>query len=102
LLPHPDQESVASSRVDSVQHLTDINPVHRSLENTLQQIFPESQEESRLQKARVIMGDSICQLTDEELEVYLTMLEYLVVTWLDNYERRIFNGLTLKQIVMEQ
>jgi len=73
----------------------------RTLSTTLQNIFPEKQEETRIQKARLIMGDDIKDLSDEDLEVYLTEFQYLIDSWLDEYEKQVFSNKTLKETLME-
>jgi len=71
----------------------------KSLESALGRIFPTQQEDTQIQKARRIMGDAVKSLSDHELEVFLTEFQYLIEGWLDTYERSIFNGLTLQQLL---
>lgn len=73
--------------------------IKSSLESKLQQIFPNSQEESKVKIARKIMGEEISVLSDGELEVFITEFQYLVESWMDEFEKMILNGLTLKQIM---
>jgi hypothetical protein len=65
----------------------------------LQQIFSSPQEESRLQKARRIMGTSLESVVDEDLEAYLTEFQYLLDAWFDAFEQEMFDGLTLRQVL---
>ncbi len=81
-----------------------INPIvehAKTLEKTLPRIFPEKEEETRIQKARLIMGEDIKNLSDEDLEVYLTEFQYLIDSWLDEYEKQVFNNKMLKELLME-
>ena len=73
----------------------------KSLQATLERIFPTQQEETRIQKARRIMGEKASMLSDEELDNYLTMFQYLIDSWLDEYERMALNGKTLQEFLME-
>jgi hypothetical protein len=73
----------------------------RSIEVTLNNIFPEKREETRLQKVRRIMGEDVKALSDEELNVYLTEFQFLIDSWMDEYERQVFDGKTLKEVIME-
>jgi len=66
-------------------------------ESTSSKIFPGKQEETRIQKARLIMGDDVKDLSDEDLEVFLTEFQYLIDCWLDEYERQVFNNKILKR-----
>lgn len=72
-----------------------------SLENTLKSIFPEKQVENRLQKARQIMGEAIKELSDEELESFITEFQYLIDAWVDSFEKQVFENKTLKQLLKE-
>lgn len=75
-----------------------INPLV-AIDDALQQIFKSSAEETKQQKARVIMGAELGTLSDEELEVYLTEFQHLIDNWLDTYEQQLFGGLTLRQML---
>lgn len=70
-----------------------------SIDAALQGIFKSSQEETRLQQARRIMGSVINDLSDEELEGCLTEFQHLLDEWLDAFEREQFDGQTLKQVL---
>lgn len=65
-------------------------------------MFPEKKEEDRLQKARRILGSTIEGISDEQLEVYIAEFQYLITAWLDEYERKVFNGLTLREVLQEE
>ena len=73
----------------------------KSLDAALQRIFSSPQEESRLQKARRIMGANVDAVADEDLETYLTELQYLIDEWLDAYERSVYDGYTLKVLIQD-
>lgn len=78
----------------------DVEP-RRSLETALKEIFPGKQEDALLKLARRTMGGSVAKLSDRELEVYITKFQYLIDCWMDEFEKDIFDGLTLKQVIME-
>ncbi|OGK13808.1 hypothetical protein A3H80_01230 [Candidatus Roizmanbacteria bacterium RIFCSPLOWO2_02_FULL_37_19] len=69
------------------------------LENTLKSIFPTSQEENKLHRARSILGETVQDLPDSILESFITELEYLAVSWLDDYEQTVFEGFTLDELL---
>jgi len=73
-----------------------------SLETTLKTIFLTNKEESRIQTARRIMGDEIAMLSDEELQIYLAEFQYLVTAWVDEYEKSVFNGKTIREVLQEE
>lgn len=74
------------------------NP-QKSLEEGLNAFFLTHEEENKLQKARRVLGEISLEVTDEQLEVFLTGVQFLLDSWLDSFERKMFDGLTLKQIL---
>ncbi len=96
---------IAKPSIDfSVEREKPINPIMqygKTFETALQHIFPAKQEETRIQKARLIMGDDVKDLSDEDLDVYLTNFQYLIDSWLDEYEKQVFDNKTLKEILKE-
>jgi hypothetical protein len=73
-----------------------------SLETTLKTIFLTNKEEGRIHAARRIMGGEIAMLSDEELQVYLAEFQYLVAAWVDEYEKSVFNGKTIREVLQEE
>ncbi len=74
------------------------NPLDQ-LEKTLAAIFPDNQEETKVSKARKILGEAADTLPDEKLESLVTDFEYLADSWLDVFEKRVFGGKTLKEVI---
>lgn len=77
------------------------NPHLKELETTLNNIFPTTREENNLQKARRMLGDIATSLSDSELETFLTEFEYLLDSWMDEFEKKIFDEKTLIQLLKE-
>lgn len=75
------------------------NNPQQVLENTLKSIFPTTQEENKLVKAKRILGHAVQDLPDNILESFITELEYLAVSWLDDYEQLVFEGFTLDELL---
>jgi len=48
------------------------------------------------------MGELVTDLSDEELEVYMTEFQYLIDAWFDDFERQAFDGQTLKQVLGQE
>ena len=71
----------------------------KSAENALGAIFPQVGEETKLQKARKVLHEVAKDEMDEQLQTFITESQYLIDSWLDDYERQLFDGLTLKQIL---
>lgn len=60
--------------------------------------FPETKETTKADKARQILGENGKNITDEQLETFIAQLELLMNSWLDSYERQLFDGKTLREI----
>jgi hypothetical protein len=73
---------------------------YKSINTALRSIFPTAQEETKLQKARAILGEVGKTASDAELELFLTKLQCLIDSWLDVYEREAFEGQTLRDILV--
>jgi len=71
-----------------------------AMDGALQQIF-SSTEQTKTHKARAVMGALVQGLSDEELEIRITEFQYLLDAWFDEFERAQFDGLTLKELIME-
>jgi hypothetical protein len=71
------------------------------LEITLQSIFPTKQDETKLIKARRILGDIATDISDTELESNIAEFQYLVDSWLDEFEKQIFDNKTLIEVLRE-
>ena len=45
------------------------------------------------------MTDEIAEVSDQDLETHLTELQYLIDSWMDDFERTVFEGKTLNQLM---
>ena len=75
-----------------------VSPI-RPLLDPLDAIFPTIEHDSRLQQARRIMTDEIAEVSDHDLGTHLTELQYLIDSLMDDFERTVFEGMTLKQLM---
>ena len=65
----------------------------------LNQLFSDqNQEQKTIQEARSILGDSAKNLTDEQVYNLVNEIQFLVDSWLEEFERNIFNGKTLNEV----
>lgn len=78
-------------------YIDELYKERNSLESALKSIFPSNQEESKLLSARKTLGNIAMDLSDDELESYLTEFQYLINCWLDSYEKELFDNKTLNQ-----
>ncbi len=74
-----------------------------SLHKSLNDLFPEQQyDEKKIQKAKEILGEVADNFTSEQLRDIVTEIQYLVESWLDDFERDVFAGKTLKELLHER
>jgi len=69
------------------------------LKNALSAIFPQPTEENQIISARRKLGETAKTLTDEQIECMVTDFQYLIDTWLDEFECEVFGGKTLKKLL---
>lgn len=74
---------------------------HSAITNSLSSIFPSQAEENRTSKTRRILGETAKTLSDAHIETIVAQFQYLIDSWMDEYERNIFNGQTLKKVINE-
>lgn len=74
---------------------------YKSIDTALRTIFPGAAEETKLQRARRILQEVAQDVSDEQLEVFVTSLQCLIDSWLDCYEKEVFDGLTLREVLHE-
>jgi hypothetical protein len=90
------------------QEIGQINPlIHESshqdsIQNVLNSIFPQQSEENKITRTRRILGETAKTISDEQIECITTEFQFLIDTWLDEYEKKIFNGMTLKEVLNEK
>lgn len=77
--------------------------ISSTLKKSLDDLFPEQQYDDRdIQKARELLGPVALEFTSEELKDALAQVQYLAETWLDDLERKIFKGMTLREVLHEK
>ncbi len=76
------------------------NPL-ASLESALNSILPTQIEETNILKTRKILGETAATLSDEQIESIVTEFQFLANSWLDEFERDVFDGMTLKEVLHE-
>lgn len=79
----------------------DLSTPLAALESTLNSILPTQTEETNALKTRRQLGETAKALSDEQIECIAAEFQFLANTWLDEYERDVFNGMTLKEVLHE-
>lgn len=55
--------------------------------------------EMTIEEARKILGKTAEGMPDEELQTQIVLIKSLAESWLDNYERTIFDGRTVNELL---
>jgi len=75
----------------------------QSTPETLEQMFPEQKrEEKRIKRAKEALGILAYEIPEDELRQTVAEVEYLTEIWLDELERSIFDGLTLRELLHDK
>lgn len=98
--PSKDAGVRKNAEVQTVKAMPVVNPL-QVVESELTRIFPTKLEESKAELVRRIMGARIADLSEEELNAYITQFQFLVETWMDEFEKQVFEGRTLEQVLKE-
>ncbi len=108
--PRIDEETIIKPLVNVLEGSTPglnnpskINELQKSVKQSLEDLFPEQQyDEKDIQKAKEILGETAQQFTPVQLQEAVTKIQYLTEPWLDDFERNIFDGATLKELLHEK
>lgn len=75
----------------------------QDLKKSLDDLFPEQQyEEKNMQQAKQILGAIADKFSNEQMQSLVSEILYLTESWLDDFERETYNGLTLKEFLHER
>lgn len=75
-----------------------INP-QGAYEKLNQILEGQDQQEKTIQEARYILGDAADNLTDEQVYDLTNEVQFLVDSWLEEYERKVFDGKSLDELL---
>lgn len=59
----------------------------------------QDQQEKTIQEAREILGEAADNLTDEQVYDLANEVQFLVDSWLEEYERKVFDGKSLDELL---
>ena len=76
------------------------NP-QQSIETAINNIFPLASEENKTSRMRKALGETAQSLSNEQIETITTEFQFLIDSWMDEYEKEVFKGLTLKEVLNE-
>ena len=80
-----------------------VENIPKTITKSLDELFPEQQyDEKNLKRVKETLGKLANKFTDGELRDVVAETQYLAETWLDDFERSIFKGSTLKELLHEK
>ncbi len=79
---------------------TSFNP-QQSIETAINNIFPLASEENKTLRMRKTLGNTAQSLSNEQIERVTTQFQFLIDSWMDEFEKEVFSGLTLKEVLNE-
>ena len=83
----------------SAVNMAGISSPQTSLENVLSSILPSQTEENKTTKTRKHLGNIGHLVSDEQIECITAEFQFLIDTWLDEYEKEVFKGMTLREVL---
>ena len=78
-------------------------PSPLTTEQSLNNLFPEQKySDRRIKQAKEALGLLAFEFSESELNNLILEVESLTESWLDEFERQTFNGLTLQELLHEK
>ncbi len=68
-------------------------------ENLNQHLSEQEKEQKSILEARDVLGETAENLTDEQVHSLVSEIQYLVDTWVEEFERKVYEGKTLKELL---
>lgn len=84
------------NEVNTLDNRVYVSP-YKQYDETLEQIFTSDKDSSKIQTLKRLLN--IPELSDSELKSILADFIFLTDTWLDMFERSIFQGNTLQDLL---
>jgi hypothetical protein len=69
------------------------------LKNAFEEIFPQNLEENKVLKMRRSLSERAKNMSDEEIQCVTAKFQFLIDSWLDEFEKEVFDGMTLKEVL---
>lgn len=104
------ENSLLNSTVEVLKEATptsinngDSKDISQSLNEALHNLFPEqAYEEKVIKTAKDILGTLADEFNPDELKCVIAETQFLAESWLDEFEREIFSGQTLREFLHEK
>lgn len=104
---YPTQEHISSTSVNSEKVIFSQQSVHpltpkATLDNVLHNIFPQNSDVNNILRTRKLLGKTAENLSDEQIQCIFVEFQFLINSWLDEFERDVFGGKSLKEVLNEK
>ncbi len=104
---YPTQKHISSTSVNSEKVILFQQSVHPltpkvTLDNVLHNIFPQNSDVNNISRTRKLLGKTAENLSDEQIQCIFVEFQFLINSWLDEFERDVFGGKTLKEVLNEK
>jgi hypothetical protein len=74
-----------------------------TITESLDVMFPEQKRQDKdLLKAKEALGELAKEFTEVELKEVITDVDFIVESWLDDFERELFKGKTMQELLHEK
>ena len=91
----------SNKTTSSQQSIHPLNP-QATLDNLLHNIFPQSTDENNILRTRKLLGKTAENLSNEQIQCIVAEFQFLINSWLDEFEREVFGEKTLKEVLNEK
>ena len=85
----------------STLSLPNNNNPQTPIENAINSIFIKPGDEIRIIQVKNELGEISNVLSFEQIEVTASQFQFLIDGWLDEFEKEVFKGMTLKEVLNE-
>lgn len=93
----------SNSSILTLQESSRVSPSLSNQNGTYDQLnqffVDQNQEQRSILEAREILGNEAKNLTDDQVFGLLNEIQYLVDSWLEEYETNVFDGKTLDELL---
>jgi len=74
-----------------------------TITESLDVMFPEQKRQDKdILKAKEALGELTKQFTEAQIKEIVTDIDFMVESWLDDFERDLFKGKTMKELLHEK
>lgn len=97
------REEIIAPFVEVFNQQANKNKNQFSITDALDAMFPEQKRQDKdLARIKEAFGELAKEFNEVELKEVATDVDFLVATWLDDFEKTLFDGQTLREVLHEK